>query len=86
MDKSIHQVEASAFEWNGKHGKAIAANVGGFLPSSLLVRSTRTGEVKHFSMDWNDPAAEDHWDGELIKLIDESGEFRLTIWNEEPLF
>lgn len=83
MNKSMHQVEASAFKWNGRHGEALAAQVGGLLPSSLLVRSTRTGEVKHFGIDWNDPAAEDHWDGELVKLVDESGEFHLTIsWEQ----
>jgi hypothetical protein len=86
MNASIHQVEATVFQWNGNHGTAVAANVGGFLPYSLLVRSPRTGEVKSFRMDMNDPSAEDHWDGELTKLVDDSGDFRLTIWWEQPLF
>jgi len=85
MSNAIHTVDASAFKWRNSHGTATVQEIG-FLPHQLLVRSDRTGEVKHFSLDTLDASFEDHWDGELVKLVDEGRKTFITVWMEEPLF
>jgi hypothetical protein len=86
MNKSIDTVQASKFTWSNNYGKATVAELGlKFLPHRLDVRSDRTGEVKHFSLDQQDPSFEDHWDGELVKLVDANREIFLAVFWEELL-
>lgn len=74
-------VDGSLFEWTGNHGYSTTSKLGYFPPSNLSVRSPKSGKVLNFFIDHNDPMAEDGWDGELIKLVDEDKKVFLTIWN-----
>ena len=85
LNTSISIVNASQFNWRGNHGTATIKEIG-FLPHQIIVRSDRTGEVKYFSLDTDDAMFEDHWDGELVKLVSADGNLRLTVWMEQPLF
>lgn len=72
-------VDGSLFEWSGNHGYTTSSKLGHFLPRTLSVRSPKSGKVLNFSVNWNDPMAEDGWDGELIKLVDKDKKVFLTI-------
>lgn len=72
-------VDGSLFEWSSNHGYTTSSKIG-FMPKQLCVRSPKTGKVLNFSVNWNDPMAEDGWDGELIKLVDDDKKVFLTIW------
>lgn len=79
MNNNIPIVDASIFEWSNSHGYITSSKLGHFLPRQLRVKSPKTGKVLNFSINWNDPMAEDGWDGEFIKLVDEDRKVFLTI-------
>jgi hypothetical protein len=81
MNKEIPVIDGSLFKWVFNHGTATATEIGKFMPRQLRVRSHKTGEILDFSVDWNDPMAEDGWDGELVKMVDKDRKVFLTIWN-----
>jgi hypothetical protein len=81
MNKEIPVIDGSIFKWDSNHGTSTATEVGKFMPHQLRVRSPKTGEIMDFSVDWEDPAAEDGWDGELVKLVDKDRKVFLTIWS-----
>lgn len=72
-------VDGSLFEWSNNHGYSTSSKLG-FMPKQLCVRSQKTGKVLNFSINRNDPMAEDGWDGELIKFVDDDKKVFLTIW------
>ncbi|NDG26397.1 MAG: hypothetical protein EB120_04370 [Proteobacteria bacterium] len=75
-------IDGSLFKWERRnHGKANASEIGVCMPRQLRVRSHKTGEILDFSVDLEDPMAEDGWDGELVKLVDKNRKVFLTIWS-----
>ena len=81
MNNQTSVIDGSLFKWENNHGKANASEIGIYMPHQLRVRSPKTGEIMDFSVDWEDPAAEDGWDGELVKLVDKDRKVFLTIWS-----
>lgn len=81
MNTEIPVIDGSLFKWEKNHGTANASEIGICMSQQLRVRSPKTGKIIDFSVDWKDPAAEDGWDGELVKLVDKGRKLFLTIWN-----
>jgi len=81
MNNQTSVIDGSLFKWDKNHGNANASEIGIYMPQQLRVRSHKTGKILDFSVDWEDPAAEDGWDGELVKLVDKDRKVFLTIWS-----
>jgi len=81
MNTEIPVIDGSLFKWEKNHGRAKASKIGMWMPRQLRIRS-RSGKVMGFSVDWQDPMAEDGWDGELVRLVDKDRKIFLTIWSD----
>ena len=69
----IPTYDASRVSWKGHKGitdvtDLIGAGLGRF-PRELYLKNPHTGRSVYFSIDTEDPAAEDGWDGEMCKYV-----------------
>lgn len=74
------------FTWNKGRGVADLTNLIGPKFESITmfeVKSTRTGAVRTFELDSNDPGYEDGWDGEFRVYTDNQWDgCKITILND----
>ena len=81
----IPTYDASRVSWKGHKGitdvtDLIGAGLGRF-PRELYLKNPHTGRSVYFSVDFEDPAAEDGWDGEMCKYV--SANYSYSNWGKE---
>lgn len=80
----IPQVCASLIQWQDGFGVATSSELIGRLGfgfGEVLVKSPKTGTVKRFSVDTQEAADNECWDGEFAIFRDEDKKLAIKIWN-----
>lgn len=79
--KEVPCYSADKFKWSNKHGSTTQSELGNW-PLRFFCQSPRTKSLKYFTLDTQDPAYEDQWDGEFRRYADNDRKLFITISSE----